>query len=45
MVFSTLYIKLPHDKRKSKLPSIVDFTFKGRDKNFTGLSNNGETYR
>ena len=45
MVFSTLYIKLPHDKRKSKLSSIVDFDFKQRDKTFTGLSNNGATYR
>ena len=27
--FLTLYTKLPHEKLKSKLPSIVDFAFKG----------------
>ena len=37
--FSTLYIKLPHDKLKFKLSSIVDFTFKGEDKTFIRLSN------
>ena len=39
-----MYTKLPHDKLKSKLSSIVDFTFEGGDKNFIGLSNNGAAY-
>ena len=38
---STLYTKLPHDKLKSKLYFIVDFGFKGGDKTFIILSNNG----
>ena len=41
--FSTLYKKLPHDKLKSKLSSIVDFAFKG-GKKLVRLSNNGATY-
>ena len=31
-----------HDKLKSKLSSIVDCPFKGRDKTFIRLSDNGE---
>ena len=33
--------KLPYDKLKSKLSSIVDFAFKRGDKTFIRLSNNG----
>ena len=43
--FSTLYIKLPHDKLKSKLSSIADFAFKGEDKTFIRLSNIGAVYQ
>ena len=38
----TLYTKLPHDKLKSKLSSIVDFAFKGDHE--TILSNNSVAY-
>ena len=37
--FSTLYRKLPHDKLKSKLSSIVDFGFERRAQNFYILCN------
>ena len=40
----TLYTKLPRDKLKSKHSSIVDFAFKGGDKTFIRLSDNGEVY-
>ena len=36
--FSTLYIKLPHDKLKYKTLSIAVFAFKGDDKTFVRLS-------
>ena len=41
---SALYTKLPHDKLKSKLSSIVDFSFKGGGKTLNRLSNNGAAY-
>ena len=43
-VFSILYTKLPHDKLKSKLSSIVDFAFKWGDKTFIRLSHNSAAY-
>ena len=42
--FLRLYKKLPHDKLKSKISSIVDYAFKGRDKTFFKLFNNGAAY-
>ena len=42
--FLTLYTKLPHDKLKPKLSSIVDFAFKGGNKAFVRLSNNEAAY-
>ena len=38
---SKIMHKLPYDKLKSKLSSIVDFAFKRGDKAFIRLSNNG----
>ena len=43
-VFSILYTKLPHDKLKSKVSSIVDFAFKWGDKTFIRLSHNSAAY-
>ena len=42
--FSTLYTKLHHDKLKSQLSYIVDFTFKGGNKTFIRLSHNAAAY-
>ena len=39
--FSTLDTKFLHDKLKNKLSSIIDFAFKGGNKNFTKLPTNG----
>ena len=41
--FSTSYTKLPHDKHKFKT-TIADFAFKGGNKTFIILSNNGTAY-
>ena len=38
------HTKLPYDNLKSKLSSIVDFDFKGGDKTFNRLCNNGAAY-
>ena len=43
--FLRLYTKLPHDKLNSKLLSVADFAFKGRDETLIRLSNNGAEYR
>ena len=36
--------RIAHDKLKSKLSSVVDFTFKGGDKTFIRYSNDGAAY-
>ena len=42
--FSTLYRNLPHEKWKYKFSSIIDFAFKGGNKNFNRWSTNETTF-
>ena len=42
--FSTLYTNIPHDKLLNKLNILVDFAFKGRNRNNICLNSNGTAY-
>ena len=42
--FSALYTKLPHEKLISQLSKVIDLVFKGGDKNFIRVSENGKAF-
>ena len=42
--FSTLYTNIPHDKLLERLDRLVDFAFKGGDKNYINISWKGYAY-
>ena len=42
--FSTLYTNIPHDKLLEKLNDLVDFTFKGGNRNNICFNHNGTAY-